>query len=259
MRPLATDLQLFSVEYLHSVDRCPDDIWLIGGVVHEGWRPPGELLTSAPGETAPRSRKKQRKQSSKRDAEGKGRGKLRTALANRRGKGQGSGDALSPLTVDAASLASTSETSLRTSVSPPESTISSSASPPSPSRLSASSSYETSSTLSRNPLTTAQTQGWPPLFYLDFASRIQLTYRSQFPAIPCAPPATMAHTFHSVMGSLTASLGRGVGNLAGEGLSSDAGWGCMLRTGQSLLANALANIHLGRGVSSAPSVGRGWD
>ena len=37
------------------------------------------------------------------------------------------------------------------------------------------------------------------------------------------------------------------------GLTTDSGWGCMLRTGQSLLANALVNVHLGRAWQREPT------
>ncbi|KAN0064567.1 Cysteine protease atg4 [Thecaphora frezii] len=37
------------------------------------------------------------------------------------------------------------------------------------------------------------------------------------------------------------------------GLTTDAGWGCMLRTGQSLLANALIDTHLGRSWTRVPA------
>ncbi|KAJ1020748.1 hypothetical protein NDA16_004140 [Ustilago loliicola] len=37
------------------------------------------------------------------------------------------------------------------------------------------------------------------------------------------------------------------------GLTTDSGWGCMLRTGQSLLANALINVHLGRSWQREPA------
>ncbi|KAJ7224495.1 hypothetical protein GGX14DRAFT_351458 [Mycena pura] len=60
---------------------------------------------------------------------------------------------------------------------------------------------------------------WPAQFYSDFRSRVWCTYRRDFEPIRDGGP---------------------------RGWTSDVGWGCMLRTGQSLLANTLVNIHVGR-------------
>ncbi|CAD6885080.1 unnamed protein product [Tilletia caries] len=49
----------------------------------------------------------------------------------------------------------------------------------------------------------------------------------------------------NLWGRATAAA-QAVGLTGRSGLTTDAGWGCMLRTGQSLLANALMDIHLGR-------------
>ncbi|VDC03274.1 unnamed protein product [Peniophora sp. CBMAI 1063] len=92
-------------------------------------------------------------------------------------------------------------------------------------------------------------RGWPADFYNDFSSRVWLTYRSQFPPIR----DTTLHALDAA-GSDTASLlstspskSRWAWAGFGErGWTSDSGWGCMLRTGQSLLANALVHLHLGR-------------
>lgn len=108
------------------------------------------------------------------------------------------------------------------------------------------------------PTSTAQTMGWPPGFYHDFYSRIQLTYRSGFSPLPSdpLPPAagsSVASAITNMMNNLNVSIGRAnTSPTAGDvqlptGLTSDSGWGCMLRTGQSLLANALLDVHLGRG------------
>ncbi|SCZ89521.1 BZ3500_MvSof-1268-A1-R1_Chr9g10440 [Microbotryum saponariae] len=89
------------------------------------------------------------------------------------------------------------------------------------------------------------TSGWPSTFYHDFYSRMALTYRSGFPPIPCASPGNAGGG--GFFNSLSMSIGRGANGRTADGLSSDTGWGCMLRTGQSLLANALMAVHLGRG------------
>ena len=80
--------------------------------------------------------------------------------------------------------------------------------------------------------------GWPQPFLEDFESRIWMTYRSNFPPIPRSqdPSASTGMTFAVRFRNMTER----------EGFSSDTGWGCMIRSGQSLLANALIILHLGR-------------
>ena len=80
--------------------------------------------------------------------------------------------------------------------------------------------------------------GWPQPFLEDFESRIWMTYRSNFPPIPRSqdPAASTGMTFSVRLRSFTER----------DGFSTDTGWGCMIRSGQSLLANALIILHLGR-------------
>lgn len=81
--------------------------------------------------------------------------------------------------------------------------------------------------------------GWPVAFLDDFESRLWMTYRSGFETIERSsdPRATAAMSFTMRLKSL--------GDQAG--FSSDSGWGCMIRSGQSLLANSLSISKLGRG------------
>ncbi|EAQ92229.1 hypothetical protein CHGG_00464 [Chaetomium globosum CBS 148.51] len=84
-----------------------------------------------------------------------------------------------------------------------------------------------------------QDSGWPPAFLDDFGSRIWMTYRTGFEPIPRStdPKAASALSF-------TMRLKTSFGDQTG--FSSDTGWGCMIRSGQSLLANALLISQLGR-------------
>ncbi|PSR85511.1 putative cysteine protease Atg4 [Coniella lustricola] len=83
-----------------------------------------------------------------------------------------------------------------------------------------------------------QDAGWPAAFLDDFESRIWMTYRSGFEPISKStdPKASSALSFAMRLKTL-ADQG---------GFASDTGWGCMIRSGQSLLANALAISRLGR-------------
>ncbi|CEP17831.1 hypothetical protein [Parasitella parasitica] len=66
---------------------------------------------------------------------------------------------------------------------------------------------------------------WPPDFYDDFTSRLWMTYRHNYPPIRPSNHKT------------------------------DIGWGCMLRSGQSLLANTLLVHFLSRGKQLGKNIG----
>ncbi len=90
-----------------------------------------------------------------------------------------------------------------------------------------------------------QDGGWPPEFLDDFESRIWMTYRTDFDVIPRSTEPKAASALSFTM-RLKASFGDQTG------FSSDTGWGCMIRSGQSLLANALSITRLGRGMCFRP-------
>lgn len=82
--------------------------------------------------------------------------------------------------------------------------------------------------------------GWPPAFLDDFESRVWMTYRSEFDPIAKShdPKALAALSFSMRLKTQLSDQ---------AGFSSDSGWGCMIRSGQSLLANAMLVEKLGRG------------
>ncbi|KAL5332691.1 hypothetical protein BJX70DRAFT_392805 [Aspergillus crustosus] len=94
-----------------------------------------------------------------------------------------------------------------------------------------------------NEVTMKTTDGrtWPEPFLLDFESRIWMTYRANFKPIQrdTGPGGSQA--------SLTLSVRLRSQLMDSQGFTSDTGWGCMIRSGQSLLANAIGIMSLGRG------------
>jgi cysteine protease ATG4 len=87
---------------------------------------------------------------------------------------------------------------------------------------------------------------WPPEFLDDFESRIWMTYRTDFIPIPRSLGNNKGLPFTSPAAALQYA-GKLLSGQGGEGFSSDVGWGCMIRSAQSVLANALITLHLGRG------------
>jgi cysteine protease ATG4 len=85
-------------------------------------------------------------------------------------------------------------------------------------------------------------RGWPAEFLDDFESRFWFTYRSGFVPIQKSTDPKAASAM-SLGVRLRSQL------LEQSGFTSDTGWGCMIRSGQCLIANALGILRLGRGRS----------
>ena len=89
---------------------------------------------------------------------------------------------------------------------------------------------------------TEENYEWPKDFLEDFESRIWLTYRSGFVPIPRSQNPQAASNMTMSVRLMSQWQAQG-------GFTSDVGWGCMIRSGQSLLANTLALVRFTRGIA----------
>ncbi|GMM34694.1 cysteine protease [Saccharomycopsis crataegensis] len=97
-----------------------------------------------------------------------------------------------------------------------------------------------------------QPNTWPKDFLDDVRTRLWLTYRVGFPSIP-----KDKNSPSTVMGAL---MRGNFADINSDGFSSDCGWGCMIRTSQSLLANTLLDLKVGRDWRfQGPNNDESWD
>ena len=94
---------------------------------------------------------------------------------------------------------------------------------------------------------------WPESFLDDFESRLWMTYRTDFPLISRtekSPPPLISRTAADAL-RLAKNFISGTGSSElvfshSDGYNSDIGWGCMIRSAQAVLSNALLLAVLGR-------------
>ncbi|CAI1671710.1 hypothetical protein SEUBUCD646_0N01080 [Saccharomyces eubayanus] len=86
---------------------------------------------------------------------------------------------------------------------------------------------------------------YTPEFLLDVRSRVNFTYRTRFVPIARAPDGPSPLSLNVlVRANPINTIENYIANP--DCFNTDIGWGCMIRTGQSLLGNALQTLHLGR-------------
>lgn len=84
-----------------------------------------------------------------------------------------------------------------------------------------------------------------PDFLLDVRSRLHFTYRTRFVPIPAVPGGPSPLSFHFLIrDNPINTIENAINNPSC--FNTDVGWGCMIRTSQSLLGNALQIARLGR-------------
>ncbi|OCF45204.1 hypothetical protein I317_01007 [Kwoniella heveanensis CBS 569] len=232
-------------------DKCPDPIWVMG-VGHPGWRPstpnrsPGTSFLPDLSDAVPHAEERRGSGSStgrpsppsKHDAGG-----LRPSAWSRKQKeqygGPIAGEASTPPPAKGFSNLFTAST---LSLALPTSMASGS-----PSKESEKKGLTDSPGKGKKDKKEKEVLRWPDEFYTDFRSRIWCTYRSQYAPILSIPDNLLIPAPQASLPSRPSQAGWSWSRPAEErGLTSDAGWGCMLRTGQSVLANALIHLHLGR-------------